>query len=149
MQHRQFAFLFALLTLSFTPARGQEFCIRWDIAPEVRVNTRQAERLYREACRWMDQNLLPEKPRAKPCITVHVGRPCPDPEKKGACLSPVTGDIYIPKWDKLSAVMVAQGTITTALLRLLDPKEISIAAHRLWVEDNRTFFDYSSSFGQE
>jgi len=122
-------------------------CIEWNIKPNQQVNRRQAERLYGEACRWVTENIPTQKKPSWPCIVVKVGHPCPDPAKKGPCANPVTGEIFIPKWQSASAATVAQGTISAMLLHLLEPSEITRLAAKFLSEDESVFFDVLTKGG--
>src|SRR5262249_7493489 len=100
------------------------------------------ERLYGEACEWVRQQFPMESTRSWPCITVRVGVACPDGAVSGPCANPVNGDIFIPRWGKTSPATIAQGTISTMLLRLMKPKEIAKVAQNLLTRDVLDFFDF-------
>lgn len=116
--------------------------ITWNIESGQEINKRQAERLYLDAYRWVDENVSRRKGTAPPYIVVHVGKPCPDENSKGPCVNPVTGEIYLPKWENASPAAIAQGTISTMLLHLLDAKEITRTAERLLLEDRSVYLDF-------
>ena len=117
-------------------------CIRWDIAGDQAVNKHQAERVYREALHWVEEHVALGRRSERPCITVIVGKACSDASIKGPCANPVTGEIDLPRWESTSAGAIAQGTISTMLLHLLDKNEITKAAKNLLAEDNRSYFDF-------
>lgn len=117
-------------------------CIEWKVKSNRPVNKRQAERLYGEACRWVEANVAFNPGQHRPCVIVNVGEPCPDTRTQGACVNPVTGELFIPKWEATSAGTVAQGTISTMLLHLLDAQEITKAAEGLLTEDSKSFLDF-------
>ena len=45
-------------------------------------------------------------------------------EISGACLRPVLGELYIPRWDEASPGAIIQATFATALLQLMDRQEV-------------------------
>src|SRR5262249_9895902 len=116
-------------------------CIEWSIDAHQNVNKPQAERLYGEACRWVKENITTAKPAKSPCIKIIVGEPCPGKNNSGPCANPLSGEIYIPVWTRVSSGNVVQGTIATMLAHLLDAKDITEIAQRLLNEDETAFLD--------
>ena len=114
-------------------------CIEWNVKSDRPVNKRQAERLYGEACRWVEANVAFNPGQRRPCVIVNVGEPCPDTRIQGSCANPVTGELFIPKWEATSAGTVAQGTISTMLLHLFNGKEITKVVEGLMAESRRHF----------
>ena len=124
-------------------------CIEWRIKSNEPVNKRQAERLYDEACRWVEEKFAPMKGHRRPCMVVSVGAPCPDARIKGPCANPIIGELYIPEWQQTSPATVAQGTISTMLLHLFDAKEITRAVEGFLSEDSRGFLDLMAKGGKK
>jgi hypothetical protein len=129
------------LVLSVAGFTGEKAHLRWMIQSGQEVDKSQAERLYRDACRWIETRFGAERGAIRPTITVHVGESCPNPAISGACLSPVLGALYLPEWDETSPAAVIQATFATALLQLMDRQEVQRVVRVLLAEDARDFMD--------
>jgi hypothetical protein len=115
--------------------------IQWIIKEGHEVNRLKAERLYLEACRWVEiRHGLPEQ-KLRPPLVIHVGETCPDSKIDGACLSSLQGELYLPKWDETAPGYVLQAVLKASLLELLSSDELKDVAEALLTDDLRTYLD--------
>ena len=119
-------------------------CLKWDVTTVQTVNKRQSVRLYMEAVHWVASKFTGET-IVMPCITVHVGSSCPDGAVGNLCVSPVTGDLYLPKWQEDSSAAIAQATVMTAMMQLVNRDEVRKMAGLLLAADKRDFYDALAS----
>ena len=133
--------LSAVFVLTVAGYTADQTGLHWIVKSGQDVNKPQAERLYVEACRWIENRFGSEGKAIRPTLAVHVGKPCPNPEISGACLNPVLRELYIPKWDEASAGAVTQATLVTALLQLMDRHELQRVARVLLEDDGKNFLD--------
>jgi hypothetical protein len=118
--------------------------IRWIIKDGEAIDRAQAERLYREACRVIEQRFTDNTRVVRPRLTIHVGKSCPDSALSGTCLAPASGELYLPKWDDGAVGAITQATLVIGLLQLLAPAEVVRVTRSLLAEDARDFVDASS-----
>ena len=141
---RTLTVLIALMILSRVNLSAQTTHLRWIVKSGQEVNTSRAERVYLEACRWVEDHFGAAGQQIRPNLTVHVGEACPDPEMAGPCTSPSKGELYLPQWDESSDGAVAQATLMAALLRLVDRHELKNIARNILTNDAKDFLDASS-----
>lgn len=115
--------------------------LMWFVSGNQQVDKQQAARIYVDACQWIEDRFDVDGRRIRPHIAVHVGVECPDPEITGACTSPATGALYLPKWDAGSPGAIAQATLATGLLQLMDRTEVKNVVRSLLANDARDFVD--------
>jgi hypothetical protein len=135
--------LCALLTgsLFLAPAlRAEKASIYWVVSNGQKVNRVQAERLYEEARRWVEERFGPTAEPIRPSLTVHVGEPCPNPEISGACQGGLS-ELYLPKWDGGSPGYIVQAVIRLSLQELMSLNELKDVTLDLVTEDLQTFVD--------
>jgi len=115
--------------------------LRWvvDAAEETEVDRSLGERLYDEACRWVEDRFSPDGRSIHPRLTVHVGQACPDPSITGACLSPAASELYLPKWDSGSASAIIHATIVTGMLQLMEQQDLNKIVKGMLAEESRNF----------
>jgi len=121
--------------------KAEELPIRWIVKEGHDVNKLQAERLYLEATRWIENRFGSPKQVLRPALTIHVGEPCPDPAISKACQTTRLGDLYIPKWDNGSAGYIVQATLMSSLLDLMSREELRTVALELIDDDFSNFLD--------
>jgi hypothetical protein len=134
----------AIWLLSAVAVRAQTAHLQWIIKGDQSVSTSKAERVYLEACRWVEDQFGYGDRRIRPSITVHVGEPCPNPALSGPCTSVSEGQVYLPQWDKSSEGAVAQATILAGLLQLVDRQELQNIARTILTDDAKHFVDASA-----
>ncbi|MBI4460851.1 MAG: hypothetical protein HY648_12445 [Acidobacteria bacterium] len=122
-------------------ARTNVACVTWSGDEEQEVNKIQGERLYFEATRWIEARFGSQSKRLRPCITVYIGKACPDSRIAGACANPVLGAVFVPRWEKTSIALVVQGILTSAILQLVTPMELTEVSKNLYLQDLRDYFD--------
>jgi hypothetical protein len=133
----------AFIILSGANLRAQTPHLRWIVKSDRPISTDRAERVYLEACRWVEDHFGYVGQQVRPNLTVHVGEPCPNPELSGPCTSASEGELYLPRWDKSSVGAVAQATVLAALIRLIDRQELKNIARDILADDARDFLDAS------
>lgn len=94
----------------------------WVVKAGEDVDKTHAERVYFEACQWIEKQLEAAR-TVRPKLTVHVGEACPQSQIEGACMNPALGELYLPKWDENAPRAVAEATLATALHDLLQEKQ--------------------------
>lgn len=120
LQGMVFPLSFLLLAAVLPTARSERHsgsqhpCLRWEIKEGAKANRARGERLYRAACRWVEENMAPDDKPVRPCVTIKVGKPCPN-SKRRACLEVDTRTIYLAAWDKFAPGYVAQGCLFLAI----------------------------------
>ena len=139
--------LFALLCSSFIlfmgSSKAEEAPIRWIIEEGHEANRAQAERLYFDAVRWVEDRFGFQEEDLRPTLYIHVGEPCPDPEVSGACQGSFLGELYIPEWNEDSPGYVVQSTLLMSLLELMPQEDLREVTLELLREDINNFFDVS------
>jgi len=135
----------ALLTIGLflfaASLHAEQPAIYWVVKDGQEVNRSQAERLYREACRWVEERFGPTEQPIRPSLTVYVGEPCPDPEISGSCQGSWLGELYIPKWDDGGAGYIVQAALRLALQELVTQDQMKQVTRDLVIEDSQTFVD--------
>lgn len=122
----------------------QQSHILWVINDGEEVDKPQAERLYAEACRWIEERFESRK-AVRPNLTVYVGRACPDPEIDEACLSVGLGEVYIPTWNDTAPGMITNATLATAMFHLMDKNEMRNVVQHILNDDARNFVSARSA----
>src|ERR1041385_7982498 len=112
--------------------------IRWITTTEEdeNVDREMADRMYDEACRWIEDRFSPDGRQIHPALTVHVGWACPDSDISNACLSAASGELYIPHWDEGSAGKVVHATIIVGMLQLIEQQDIRAVVKTLLADDS-------------
>jgi len=120
--------------------------INWVVKPdqEERIDRAMVERLYNEACRWVEEHFDSNGKLVRPSLTVHVGEPCPNEELPQACLNAASGEVYLPEWDETSPGMVIQATIIVGMMKLVDKNDLRNVVRNLWEQDSRNFVSAKS-----
>ena len=115
--------------------------INWIVKPEQeeRIDRPMVERLYSEACRWVEEHFDSGGRAIRPNLTVHVGESCPNEEIPQACLSAASGEVYLLEWDEASPGMIIQATIIVGMMRLIDKKDLRNVVQNLRDQDARNF----------
>lgn len=137
--------LFALLGIGLclwvAEMKAEQLPILWIVKDGHEVNKPQAERLYLEACRWIENRFGSSQQVIRPALTIHVGEACPDPGISGACQTSKLGDLFIPKWDDGAPGYVVQAALMTSLLQLLSREELHTVTRDLLTIDAQNFLD--------
>ena len=138
-----FALLWCGFILFMGSSKAEEAPIRWIVKEGHEANRAQAERLYLDAVRLVEDRFGSPEVELRPTLFIHVGEPCPDPEVSGACQGSWIGELFIPEWDKDSPGYVVQATLLMSLLELMPQEELREATLELLREDMNNFFDVS------
>jgi hypothetical protein len=125
-------------------AQAQEAPIHWIVQDGYEANREQAERLYFDAARWVEDRFGSPGEELRPPLHIHVGEPCPDPEVSGACQGSLLGELYIPEWNEDSPGYIVQATILMSLLELMPREDLREATLELLQEDSNNFLDVST-----
>jgi hypothetical protein len=122
---------------------GDRVHIRWVVTADQneRVDRPMAERLYDEACRWVEDRFGHVGRMIRPRLTIHVGEVCPDSEIRSACLSPASGVLYIPEWNEAAPGAIVHATIVVGMLQLLEREDLRDVVKSLVAEESRNFVD--------
>jgi hypothetical protein len=133
--------------LSVAAPAGDRVHIRWVITPDQneKVERSRAERLYDEACRWIEDRFDANGEAIRPRLSVHVGEACPDRQLRGACLSPASGVLYIPEWNEASPGHIIHATVVVGLLQLLEREDMRGVVNFLLTRDAHNFLDAESA----
>lgn len=140
-KRNSFVLLAAGLFLCAAAMKAEQPNILWDVKDGHEVNKPQTERLYLEACRWVEDRFGYPKQTLRPVLTIHVGESCPDPRIADACQTSKLGELYIPKWDEGAPGYVVQATLMSALLQLMSRQELLTTTRDLLADDLRNFMD--------
>ena len=115
-------------------------CLRWEVEEGVKVNRQRAERLYRVACGWVERNIWPQGRAVRTCVTIRVGKPCPDGRASG-CINVSQRTIYLPAWDQRAPGQVVQGVLLLALVERFERKIVKEVARELLDKDFQGYVD--------
>jgi len=140
-KQKLFVLLAAGLSLLAAEMKAEEPPIRWIVKDGHKVNKLQAERLYFEAIRWVEDRYGSPKQMIRPILAIHVGESCPDPKITGSCQGSWFGDLYIPVWDKAAPGYVVQATLMMSLLELMSRQDLREVTRELLADDARNFWD--------
>ena len=121
--------------------------IRWITTDEEdeKIDRELANRVYDEACRWVEDRFNPGGQQIQPALTIHVGSECPDGDIANACLSAASGELFIPHWDETSAGKIVHATIIVGMLQLIEQQDIRKVIKSLLVDDSRNFVNAKSA----
>ena len=135
-----------ILVLSSAGYAKDQKRIRWIASPEesAKIDRSLAERLYDEACRWVEDQFSQNGKPVQPTLIIHVGVACPADNISNACVSPGTGELYLPRWDEYAPGVIVHATIVIGTLQLVQQQDMDRVVNHLLEEETRDFVDAKS-----
>jgi len=134
----------AVLLLPTGRLMAKDSYIRWIIQAgfeATQIDKSQIERLYDEACQFLEDRFGGEGRVIRPHLIIHVGEKCPDAEIEESCLSIASGEVFLPKWDEYAPGVITNAVLMMGMQQLLDHDELHMAVLQILKNDTKNFLD--------